>query len=315
MARAKYSFVFPVFNEEETLPELIKQVTLFIETLDGSSEVIFIDDGSRDHSFSIITAARESDHRFKLIQFSRNFGHQIAITAGIDHAEGEAVIIMDADLQDSPEVVRAMIAKWKDGFEIVYGVRSGRQGETVFKKITAKGFYWLLQKMTDIEIPMEAGDFRLVDRKAVDAFKRLRENHRYVRGMFSWIGFKQTGVEFVRQERYAGETKYPLFKMLRFAMDGIVSFSNAPLRLALNLGFIISGISFLFGLLSIIGKLTGAIFTVPGWVSLVVIIFFLGGIQLIVTGILGEYIARIHTEIKQRPLYVVRDFKGIDAER
>jgi len=313
MASIRYSFVIPVFNEEQTLPELAGRLKEMMSQLDGEAEVVFIDDGSRDRSYALMEEIRSADSRFRVIRFSRNFGHQIAITAGIDYAQGDAVTIMDADLQDSPEVVLKMIEKWKEGYEIVYGVRVERKGDTLFKKITAKGFYWLLQKLSDTQVPMEAGDFRLVDRKAVDAFKKLRENHRYVRGMFSWIGFRQTGVEFVRAERFAGETKYPFIKMFRFAMDGIMSFSNAPLRLALNIGFFISLLSFVLGIWLILSKMMGYASTVPGWVSLVVIIFFIGGVQLIVTGILGEYIARIYTEIKQRPLYVVRDAQGFES--
>jgi len=307
----KYSLVIPVYNEEETLPTLFDELKKLMSQMDGESEVIFIDDGSRDQSYRIMKEQNQKDSRFRVLRFSRNFGHQLAITAGIDHTSGDAVVIMDADLQDSPTVVLDMIAKWKEGYEVVYGVRIKRHGETFFKKITAKGYYWLMQKLSNIEIPMEAGDFRLVDRKVVEVFRRLRENHRYVRGIFSWIGFKQTGVPFVRAERYAGETKYPLIKMMRFALDGMLSFSNVPLKLALNLGFLISFFSFIYGTFLITGKILGLTETVQGWVSLIVVIFFLGGVQLIMIGILGEYIARIHTEIKGRPLYVVREYLGV----
>lgn len=307
----KYSFVIPVFNEEETLPVLFEELTKLMSKVDGESEIILIDDGSRDQSYSIMKNKNQKDPRFKVLRFSRNFGHQLAITAGIDHTSGDAVVIMDADLQDSPDVVLDMISKWKEGYDVVYGVRIKREGETFFKKLTAKGYYWLMQKLSNIEIPMEAGDFRLVDKKVVEVFRQLRENHRYVRGIFSWIGFKQTGVPFVRAERYAGETKYPLIKMLRFALDGMLSFSNVPLKVALNLGFLISCFSFLYGFCLILGKYLGLVETVQGWVSLIVVIFFLGGIQLIMIGVLGEYIARIHTEIKGRPLYVVREFLGV----
>lgn len=309
----KYSFVIPVYNEEETLPVLVDHLKILFAKLDGPSEVVFIDDGSKDQSYSIMIKVNREDSRFRVLRFSRNFGHQIAITAGIDHTSGEAVIIMDADMQDSPEVVLEMIKKWKEGFEVVYGVRIKREGETFFKKFTAKAFYWLMEKLTDIDIPMEAGDFRLVDRKVVQVFRRLRENHRYVRGIFSWIGFKQVGVPFARAERYAGETKYPLYKMLKFALDGIISFSNIPLRMALNLGFLISAFSFLYGTALIFGKVFGLVHTVQGWISLIVVIFFLGGVQLIMIGILGEYIARIHSESKRRPLYVISESLGISS--
>ncbi|MEW5705270.1 MAG: glycosyltransferase family 2 protein [Actinomycetota bacterium] len=309
MDRVKYSLVIPIYNEEETLAELHKQISELINQLDGNTEVILVDDGSRDHSYPMMLDIHQQDPRFKIVHFARNFGHQIAISAGMDLASGQAVIIMDADLQDPPGVVLDLIAKWKEGYEIVYGVRESRQGETYFKKATASLFYRLLRRLTDVDIPVDVGDFRLVDRKALDAFKALREHNRYVRGMFSWIGFKQTGVRYVRSERFAGQTKYPLRKMLKFAIDGIVSFSNAPLRLALNLGFLFSGLSILVGIVSVFLKIFG-VNLIPGWTSLIVGISFLGGIQLIVMGMLGEYIGRIYEEVKDRPLYVIRNVHG-----
>ena len=311
MIRVAYSFVIPIFNEQENLAELEKRLRSLLANLDGPAEVILVDDGSRDQSFYQMIKLSERDPRFKVIHLSRNYGHQVAITAGMDLSSGDATIIMDADLQDPPEVVLKMIAKWKEGFEVVYAVREARKDEGVFKKITAALFYRLLRRLTEVDIPADVGDFRLVDRQALDAFKSLRENSRYVRGMFSWIGFKQAGVTYRRSGRFAGETKYPFRKMLRLARDAVISFSNAPLELALNLGFLVSGFSILAGLWAFYLKLTGK-YTVTGWTSLTVIVSFLGGVQLIVVGVMGEYIGRIYEEVKGRPLYIIRSLQGFD---
>lgn len=312
MDKPVYSIVIPIFNEQETLPELQKRLSYLMGALDGPVEVVLIDDGSMDSSYDIMLEMSHSDPRLKVAQLSRNFGHQTAITAGMDLAIGDAIVIMDADLQDPPEVVLEMAARWREGYEIIYGVREQRLGETWFKRTTAAVFYRLLRKMTDLDIPADVGDFRLVDRKALNAFKSLREHSRYIRGLFTWIGFKQTGVSYKRAERFAGETKYPLNKMVKLATDGIVSFSIAPLRFALNCGFAIAILSLMAAAGAIIVKLTG-IRVVPGWVSLVVVISFLGGVQLVVMGTLGEYIGRIYEEVRNRPLYIVRDASGIDA--
>jgi polyisoprenyl-phosphate glycosyltransferase len=253
------------------------------------------------------------DPRFKVLQLSRNFGHQAAITAGLDFAEGKAVVIMDADLQDPPEVVLAMAERWREGFEVVYAVRRQRHGENRFKRATAAVFYRLLRKLSNVDIPADVGDFRLVDRKALEAYKTMRENDRFVRGMFSWVGFKQIGVPYDRDARVAGETKFPFGKMMRFAVDGIVSFSSAPLRLALALGFVVSAFSILYGFLAILLKVSGA-FTVPGWTSVIFATSLLGGVQLIVLGVVGEYVGRTYLEAKNRPLYIVNQSAGL-AER
>jgi dolichol-phosphate mannosyltransferase len=308
----EYSLVVPIFNEEETLSELARRVTLLLDALDGPAEVVLVDDGSSDRSYDLMVAARETDPRFKVLRLSRNFGHQIAITAGMDVAAGNAVIVMDADLQDPPEVVLEMAARWREGFDVIYGVREERPGETRFKKATASAFYRLLRRISNIDVPLDVGDFRLVDRRALEAFKSMRETNRYVRGMFSWIGFRQVGVTFQRDERFAGDTKYPLTKMLKFATDGVVSFSAAPLRLALNLGFAVSALSFALGVLAVILKLAG-FYSIPGLASIAVFVAFLGGIQLLVLGLMGEYVARIHDEVKDRPLYLVRDTHGLQG--
>jgi glycosyltransferase involved in cell wall biosynthesis len=307
----EYSLVVPVYNEEETLPELLRRLGKLLDRMDGECEVILVDDGSSDHSYELMAAGCETDARFKLLRLSRNFGHQIAVTAGLDAASGDAVIVMDADLQDPPEVALDLAARWREGFDVVYAVREERRGESPFKRATAKAFYRVFRRMTEIDVPIDVGDFRLVDRRALDAFRSMRETNRYLRGMFSWIGFRQVGVPFRREERFAGETKYPLGKMVKFATDGIVSFSAVPLRLALNIGFAVSGLSFLLGGVFLVSKILG-LYSVPGLASVAVFVAFLGGIQLFLIGILGEYIARIHDEVKRRPLYLVRDAKGLE---
>ena len=310
----EYSLVVPVFNEEETLPELLRRLSALLEQMDGECEVIFVDDGSSDRSYELMAAGRETDPRFKLIRLSRNFGHQIAVTAGLDAATGNAVIVMDADLQDPPEVAIDLAARWREGYDVVYAVREERRGESRFKRATAKLFYRTFRRMTDVDVPLDVGDFRLVDRRALDAFRSMRETNRYVRGMFSWIGFRQVGVPFRREERFAGETKYPFGKMVKFATDGVVSFSAAPLRLALKIGFAVAGLSFLMGAVFLVSKILG-LYSVPGLASIAVFVAFLGGIQLFLLGIVGEYIARIHDEVKGRPLYLVRDAEGLEPPR
>jgi len=308
--RPEYSIVVPIYNEEETVSELVRRLQLLLEQLDGPAEVILVDDGSSDRSHELMLEAREADSRIKVLRLSRNFGHQIAITAGMDLATGNAVIIMDADLQDPPEVVLEMTARWREGFDVIYGVREERPGDSPFKRATAAAFYRLFRRLSETDVPLDAGDFRLVDRRALEGFKAMRETNRYVRGMFGWIGFHQVGVRFQRAERFAGDTKYPLTKMLKFATDGIVSFSSAPLRFALKLGFLVAGLSFIFGIVALVSKLAG-LYSIPGLASIAVFVSFLGGIQLVVLGLMGEYIARIHDEVKGRPLYLVRDAHGL----
>jgi polyisoprenyl-phosphate glycosyltransferase len=301
-----YSFVIPVLDERDTLPALYERLRQVMAQLDGPSEVILVDDGSTDGSFEIMATFHEHDSRFVVLRLSRNFGHQIALTAGLDQARGDAVVVMDADLQDPPEVVLDMAARWREGFDVVYGVRESRAGESWFKQMTASRYYRFLNRLSEVEIPRDAGDFRLVSRRALDAVGDMREHRPYLRGMFAWVGFEQTSVHYQRERRHAGTTKFSLGRMLGFATDGVISFSTVPLRLILNLGFIIAGLSFAVGFGSIALKLTN-VFTVPGWASLAVAISFLGGLQLGMLGVIGEYIARIHEEVKQRPLYLVQD--------
>jgi polyisoprenyl-phosphate glycosyltransferase len=306
-----YSIVVPVFNEETVLPEFYQRLTRVIETLPGTFEVLFVNDGSEDRSETILRDFYQKDQRVKVINFSRNFGHQVAITAGIDLAQGRACIIMDADLQDPPEVIPRLIERWEAGYEVVFAVRTRREGEGFFKLITANLFYVLLKKLARIEIPQNAGDFRLLDRKVINALKLMPEKNRFVRGLVSWVGFKQTQLFYERDARFAGETKYPFVKMLKFAVDGITSFSDIPLRLATWLGLLFSFASFLI-MLWVIGAKLFSDRTVLGWASIMMTILLIGGVQLFTVGILGEYIARTFEEAKQRPLYLIRETWGIE---
>ncbi len=306
MTTPTYSILIPVFNEAAVLPSLFPRLDALIARLDAPSEVLLIDDGSHDGSANLIRAALETRPWLRLLRFARNFGHQAALTAGYDHAFGSAVVCLDADLQDPPEVILEMAKRWREGFEVVYGVRTKREGESRFKKLTAWAYYRTLRTLAKVDLPVDAGDFRLMDRKAVDALKQVRERSRYLRGLVAWIGFRQCAVPYDRSERCAGETKYPLHKMLKLAFDGILSFSSVPLRIALVLGFIVSLLSFLVGLAAIVVKL-GGWYTVDGWTSLAVLVSFIGGVHLTVLGIIGEYISRIYDEVKARPLYLVAE--------
>lgn len=312
VATPTYSLVIPIYDEEDCLPELLTRLRSLMDRLDGPAEVVFVDDGSRDGSYGLIVDACRGDDRFRAIQLSRNFGHQLAITAGLDFAAGQAVVVMDADLQDPPEVVLEMAARWRDGCDVVHAVREHREGESAFKTATASWFYRLLARIGDVKVEGNVGDFRLVDRKALDAFLQMRERNRYVRGMFGWVGFRQCTVSYTRLPRFAGTTKYPLRKMIKFAFDGIVSFSNAPLRLALRVGVILSLVSIAYGLTAIVIKLSGA-FEVPGWTSIIFAVTFLGGVQLLTIGVMGEYVSRIHDEVRARPLYLVQEALGFEG--
>jgi polyisoprenyl-phosphate glycosyltransferase len=307
-----YSIVIPIYNEEESFLPLVKRLREVMDQLDGPAEVILIDDGSRDGSYALMEQANSEDPRFKLLQLSRNFGHQVAITAGMDVAAGQAVIVMDADLQDPPEVILQMIDRWKEGYEVVYALRERRDGETLFKRRSATLFYGIQRRLADTDQPVDVGDFRLVDRKALDAFLQMRERNRYVRGMFSWIGFRQTAVPYARASRQAGQSKYPLRKMVRLALDGFVGFSTVPLRFALTLGLVMAVGAVLYGIVLIALKLSGLSY-VPGYASLLVTITFLSGVQLVVIGMVGQYVARIYDEVRGRPLYLVRDARGFAA--
>lgn len=302
--RPRYSFVIPIFNEEAVIPQLLYRLDALLDRLDGPAEVIFVDDGSRDTSSIVLAARAAGDPRYRFLALSRNFGHQLAITAGLDRAEGDAVIVMDADLQDPPEVVLDLIAAWKAGGDIVYAERVEREGESLFKRRSAELFYRLLARLTAVEIPRNVGDFRLVDRKVLAVFRQMRERDRFVRGMFGWVGFRQTAVPYVRAPRAAGASKYPLRKMLRLAKDGLVGFSDVPLKAALWLGLLVSTAGLAYGAYVAALALSGAAL-VTGWASTIVVVSVLAGVNLFTTGIVGLYVGRIHEEVKGRPLYVV----------
>lgn len=304
------SLVIPIYNEESCIPTLWEQLQKITVGFSGYSvEYIFVDDGSADKSYSLLERIASETVTAKVLRFSRNFGHQIAITAGLAYASGDAVIVMDADLQDPPEVLKQMIAKYEAGYDVVYAVRKSRSGETFFKKITAKLFYRFLNAMSSISIPLDTGDFRLVSRRVADVLKTLGEQDRFVRGLVSWVGFKQTPIYFERHARLAGETKYPLKKMISFAMNGILSFSTLPLKWASWLGFVFAGVSGLYIVVVIFLRIMGHTF--PGYASLMVVMLLLGGIQLMTIGILGEYVGRLYMESKKRPLYIVQDVLNI----
>lgn len=318
MERPELSIIIPIFNEAAVVDELhrrLREVMSNLERVVASWEVIFIDDGSKDQSLAMLRELAKGEPRFKVIAFARNFGHQLAITAGVDKAEGEAVVIMDADLQDPPEVVTEMIGRWREGFDVVYGVRRSRAGETYFKKLTAAVFYRALRAMLGgISIPVDAGDFRLMSRPVVLTLRALRERHRFVRGMVAWVGFKQSALYYDRDARFAGETKYPLSKMLRFAADAITSFSVAPLRLASWLGVASAFVAVVYALVALYAKIfRGDV--VQGWTTLMIAVALGTSAQLFMTGILGEYVGRIYEEVKRRPLYITAELLnfGTDA--
>jgi len=300
------SIVAPIYNEIESLPELYRRVKESLEAAGVSWELLLVDDGSTDGSTDTIRKLAQQDSRVKPVIFARNFGHQLAVTAGLDYSRGSAVVIIDADLQDPPEVIPELIAKWKEGFEVVYAVRSEREGENFVKLFTASLFYRLIYRITDVKIPLDTGDFRLLDRQVVNVLKKMRERHRFLRGMSVWVGFKQTGVEYRRSARFAGETKYPFRKMFKFASDAITSFSYFPLQLATYLGFAIAGVSILAIPVVIILRQSG-LQAFSGQATTLIAVLFLGGVQLISLGILGEYIGRLYDEAKGRPLYIVRE--------
>jgi len=301
-----YSIVAPVYNEIETLPLLYSRVKEVMDSSGEPWELILVDDGSTDGSTEKIRELAQADKTVRPVIFARNFGHQIAITAGWDYARGDAVVIIDADLQDPPETILELVKKWKEGYEVVYAVRGEREGESWFKLWTASLFYRLIYRITDVKIPVDTGDFRLMDRKVVDVLKKMNERHRFPRGMSAWVGFKQIGVTYKRSARHAGVTKYPFSKMLRLALNAITSFSYFPLQVATFFGFLSAGVSILAIPLVIILRLVGSHFF-EGQTTTLISVLFLGGVQLISLGILGEYIGRLYDEAKGRPLYIVRD--------
>jgi len=304
--RAKVSVVVPFLNEEENLPLMYQRLNAVFEGRQETGEFLFVDDGSTDGSVAALEKIMKTDSRVRLLQLSRNFGHQIAITAGMDHADADAVVIIDADLQDPPETIADLIDKWQEGFDVVYAVRRKRDGETLLKKFLAASFYRIFHQMARINVPMDAGDFRLIDRKVINALKEVRELHRFMRGLTCWVGFRQCAVEYDRAARHAGETKYPVWKSLKLAVDGITSFSGKPLQWMMNFGLLVALISVLFAVYIVYLKLSGRGNMVGGWASLAILVLFMHGIQLVAMGILGQYIGRIFEESKKRPLYFLK---------
>lgn len=309
----RYSVVIPAFNEEAVITETYNRLTNVMISMNESYELVFVNDGSRDNTAFIVAEICQNDRHVRLINFSRNFGHMPAISAGMEYARGEAIFIIDADLQDPPEIFPEMAAKWNEGYHVVYGKRKKREGDGIFKKISAKIFYRLLRRMTSIDLPLDTGEFRLIDRKVCDAVNRLPEKNRYIRGLVTWVGFKQTEVLYVRQERFAGETKYPLRKMIIFAMDAITAFSYKPLKIATSVGFLISFFSFVY-LIIVFYQRFFTDTTITGWASTTGILLFTQGIVMMILGMMGEYIGRVYEEIKNRPAYIVQEVLGGDDD-
>ncbi|RPI33207.1 MAG: glycosyltransferase [Chloroflexota bacterium] len=307
MSSPTFSIIAPVFDESENLPVLYQRVCEVMDSTHEPWELVLIDDGSSDRSAEIIRELHAKDQRIRPVLFARNFGHQIAVTAGLDYARGKAVVIIDSDLQDPPEMILKLIEKWREGYEVVYAVRTEREGESWFKLFTASLFYRMIYRITDVDIPLDAGDFRLLDRKVVNVLNRMRERHRFLRGMSAWVGFRQIGVPYRRAARFAGETKYPFKKMLRLAINAVTGFSYFPLQVATYMGFASAGISILAIPIVIGIRLWGSDTPLLGQTTTLIAVLFLGGIQLISLGILGEYIGRLYDEAKGRPLYIVRE--------
>lgn len=304
----RISVVVPIYNEEESLRECNNRLLNVLDNIQSDYEIIYVNDGSKDTSLTILKELAKNNKKIKVLSFSRNFGHQAAVSAGIEHSKGDCVVLIDGDLQDPPELINDMISKWNEGFDVVYGKRSKRNGETWFKKISAKMFYRTINQVSDIDIPKDTGDFRLMDRRVVDAFLKMPEKNRFIRGMVSWVGFNQVAIEYERDKRYAGITKYPLKKMINFAKDGIVSFSKKPLKFITQAGlwFISLSIVMLMTMSIVIG------FKGYEWLLIINSIMFFSGIQMFSLGIIGEYIGRIYDEAKDRPLYIVKDSINIE---
>ena len=306
------SVIVPCYNEEQVIVETNRQLVATLAALeDLDFEIVYVDDGSSDKTVDLLRAIQSADERTRVVRLARNFGHQLAVSAGLEHAAGDAMVIIDADLQDPPEVIPEMVARWRDGYHVVYGMRTDRPGETAFKLWTAKLFYRFINRLSKVQIPIDVGDFRLLDRRVVNVLLSMPERDRFLRGMVSWIGFRQVAVMYRRAQRRAGESKYPLFKMLQFAADGVLSFSLTPLRLALWVGFLSIGMAFAGILYALIIRLYTNDW-VRGWTSIFTAVLFIGGAQLVTLGIIGEYIGRIYAEVKRRPLYVIEERLGFD---
>ena len=309
------SVIVPCYNEEQVIVETNRQLVATLAGLEGLDfELVYVDDGSNDKTVDLLRSIQSTNKHVRVVRLSRNFGHQLAVSAGLEHATGDAVVIIDADLQDPPGVIPEMVARWRDGYHVVYGMRADRAGETAFKLWTAKLFYRFINRLSKVQLPLDVGDFRLLDRRVVDVLLSMPERDRFLRGMVSWVGFRQVAVMYRRAERHAGESKYPLFKMLQFAADGVISFSLTPLRLALWVGFLSIGMAFVGILYALIIRLYTNDW-VRGWTSIFTAVLFIGGAQLVTLGIIGEYIGRIYAEVKRRPLYVVEERLGFDNQQ
>ena len=308
--KPKYSLVIPVYNEENTLPELYRRISELMERLDDQAELILVNDGSKDRSLELLRDLHERDPRVCYLSLARNFGHQIAVTAGLNYVRGEVIVILDADLQDPPELIPDMVEKWRQGYHVVYAKRTQRQKESWFKRFTAYVFYRLLKQLADVDIPTDTGDFCLMDRQVVDVLNSMPERDRYIRGMRSWIGFQQTAVYFERHPRFAGEVKYTFSKSLSLAINGLVSFSKVPLRISTYVGLLAAVAAIFMGLLVIYWRIFVPQSPLTGFTIILVAIFFLGAVQLVSIGILGEYIGRIYEEVKGRPLYTLSEVGG-----
>ncbi len=309
-----YSIIAPIYNEEPIIEALYRRITGVMDALDAPWELVLVNDGSRDRSLEKMMALHREDPRVRIISFARNFGHQTAVTAGLDYAQGQAVVVIDADLQDPPELIPQMIEKWKAGYQVVYAVRTERRGESWFKLATARLFYRLIYRITDVDIPLDTGDFRLMDRVVVDSLNRMREHNRFIRGMTSWIGFTQAGIEYVREERYAGETKYPLSKMIRFAMDAITGFSYFPLQIAIYFGLVLGIIAVLAVPVVAVLRLATGQAALEGQATTLIVLLLVSSFQFLFFFLLGQYISRIYDEVRDRPLYIVAQTRGFEHE-
>lgn len=313
--RPKYSFIIPIYNEEETLPEMYRRVRAVMDRLDGAVELILVNDGSRDCSLSLLRHLHEEDSRVCYLSLARNFGHQIAVTAGLNFVRGDAIVILDADLQDPPELIPELVEKWKQGYQVVYAQRTQRRKESWFKRLPAYLFYRLMQRLADVDIPLDAGDFCLMDRRVVDVLNSMPERNRYIRGLRSWVGLPQTFIHFERDPRFAGEVKYTFRKSLSLAANGLVTFSRVPLRLSTYVGLLAASVAVLMALLVLYWRVHSPNSPLTGFATVLIAIFFLGAVQLVSIGILGEYVGRIYEEVKGRPLYVLSELAGFTDER
>jgi len=313
--RPKYSFIIPVYNEEETLLEMYRRVRAVMDRMDGAVELILVNDGSRDRSLSLLRDLHEKDSRVCYLSLARNFGHQIAVTAGLNYVRGDAIVILDADLQDPPELIPDLVEKWRQGYQVVYAQRTQRRQESWLKRLPAYVFYRLMQRLADVDIPLDTGDFCLMDRRVVDVLNRMPEHNRYIRGLRSWVGLPQTSIHFEREPRFAGDVKYTFRKSLSLAANGLVTFSRVPLRLSTYVGLLAAAVAILMAILVLYWRIFTPHSPLTGFATILIAVFFLGAVQLVSIGILGEYVGRIYEEVKGRPLYVLSEVAGFTEEQ